>query len=293
MHLEVWNVKIHDIYQAVYGMKHPSDELEEIVSSKRGWTDMPTTLYTIRYLWVCWKSIIIQPKCLYKQKEIINAIDGVYVGVADCQRWCCSRWKNSKIHQIRQNFVLQHFDHLVRWMAGDQWRSVAIYPKARNEEKIRDTTRYGRSGSTELIRLESWCVANSKTMEKAGHFYIKWYLWNMDGGKSMVTTMTLEQNYGKYGWKKEKLSADKMVGSIQRVFWEQLQILDLNMRYTTLLWKSASYWYEESNLDIDAVEADGYEFWHGSSTAYYLFMKKALNVCFEIRNINEHYMMLL
>ena len=46
------------------------------------------------------------------------------------------------------------------------------------------------------------------------------------------------------------------------------------------------YYDEEGNLDIDAVEADGYEF--GMNLAFgvsIMFMKESLNVCWKFRNM--------
>ena len=45
------------------------------------------------------------------------------------------------------------------------------------------------------------------------------------------------------------------------------------------------YYDEEGNLDIDAVEADGYEFGVDLAFACYLFVKESLNMCWKFRNM--------
>ena len=98
--------------------------------------------------------------------------------------------------------------------------------------------------------------------------------------------MTLDRIMANMQMEEREIIMDKMVAASRDILGTIADMGYLNEYETPLTpMEERGYYDEEGNLDIDAVEADGYELawiWH---LACYLFMKESLNVCWKFRNM--------
>ena len=132
-----------------------------------------------------------------------------------------------------------------------------IYPKSEMKKDL-NTTRYGVDQAVqELVKIGK-LVRIVQNDGKANHFYINDIYENEMEEESM---MTLDRIMANMQMEEREIIMDKMVAASRDILGTIADMGYLNEYETPLTpMEERGYYDEEGNLDIDAVEADGYEF---------------------------------
>ena len=142
------------------------------------------------------------------------------------------------------------------WVDGEGDLFV-IYPKSEMKKDL-NTTKYGVDQAVqELVQIGD-LVRIIPNNGKANHFYINDIYENEMEEESMMTLDTIMANMP---LAERKIIMDKMVKASRDIL-ETIADMGYLDEYETPLtpMEERGYYDEEGNLDIDAVEADGYEF---------------------------------
>ena len=132
-----------------------------------------------------------------------------------------------------------------------------IYPKSEMKKDL-NTTRYGVDQAVqELVEIGN-LVRIIPNNGKANHFYINDIYENEMEEESM---MTLDRIMANMPMEEREIIMDKMVAASRDIL-ETIADMGYLDEYETPLtpMEERGYYDEEGNLDIDAIEADGYEF---------------------------------
>lgn len=132
-----------------------------------------------------------------------------------------------------------------------------IYPKSEMKKDL-NTTRYGVDQAVqELVKIGK-LVRIVQNNGKANHFYINDIYENEMEEESM---MTLDRIMANMPMEEREIIMDKMVAASRDILGTIADMGYLDEYETPLTpMEERGYYDEEGNLDIDAVEADGYEF---------------------------------
>ena len=132
-----------------------------------------------------------------------------------------------------------------------------IYPKSEMKKDL-NTTRYGVDQAVqELVKIGK-LVRIVQNNGKANHFYINDIYENEMEEESM---MTLDSIMANMPMEEREIIMDKMVAASRDILGTIADMGYLDEYETPLTpMEERGYYDEEGNLDIDAVEADGYEF---------------------------------
>lgn len=132
-----------------------------------------------------------------------------------------------------------------------------IYPKSEMKKDL-NTTRYGVDQAVqELVKIGK-LVRIVQNDGKANHFYINDIYENEMEEESM---MTLDRIMANMQMEEREIIMDKMVAASRDILGTIADMGYLNEYETPLTpMEERGYYDEKGNLDIDAVEADGYEF---------------------------------
>ena len=132
-----------------------------------------------------------------------------------------------------------------------------IYPKS-EMKKDQNTTRYGVDQAVQELVEVGNLVRIIPNNGKANHFYINDIYENEMEEESM---MTLDSIMANMPMEEREIIMDKMVAASRDIL-ETIADMGYLDEYETPLtpMEERGYYDEEGNLDIDAVEADGYEF---------------------------------
>ena len=132
-----------------------------------------------------------------------------------------------------------------------------IYPKSEMKKDL-NTTRYGVDQAVqELVKIGK-LVRIVQNNGKVNHFYINDIYENEMEEESM---MTLDRIMANMPMEEREIIMDKMVAASRDILGTIADMGYLNEYETPLTpMEERGYYDEEGNLDIDAVEADGYEF---------------------------------
>ena len=132
-----------------------------------------------------------------------------------------------------------------------------IYPKSEMKKDL-NTTRYGVDQAVqELVKIGK-LVRIVQNDGKANHFYINDIYENEMEEESM---MTLDRIMANMPMEEREIIMDKMVAASRDILGTIADMGYLDEYETPLTpMEERGYYDEEGNLDIDAVEADGYEF---------------------------------
>ena len=132
-----------------------------------------------------------------------------------------------------------------------------VYPKSEMKKDL-NTTRYGVDQAVqELVEIGN-LVRIIPNNGKANHFYINDIYENEMEEESM---MTLDRIMANMPLEEREIIMDKMVAASRDIL-ETIADMGYLDEYETPLtpMEERGYYDEEGNLDIDAIEADGYEF---------------------------------
>lgn len=132
-----------------------------------------------------------------------------------------------------------------------------IYPKSEMKKDL-NTTRYGVDQAVQELVKAGKLVRIIPNNGKANHFYISDIYENEMEEESMMTLDTIMANMP---LAEREIIMDKMVKASRDIL-ETIADMGYLDEYETPLtpMEERGYYDEEGNLDIDAVEADGYEF---------------------------------
>ena len=204
--------KIHDICQAVYGMKHPSNELEGLYLQGR------MNRYAcciIRFSWGCWKSISIQLKCCTNRRRKQSMSKMEYMPV-DCLQvpkvlFQMEKYKNlSNTAKILYSLFLDRLKFAVQngWVDhnGDLF---VVYPKSEMKKNL-NMTRYGVDQAVQELVQVGKLVRIIPNNGKANHFYINDIYENEMEEESM---MTLDRIMANMPLEEREIIMDKMVAA--------------------------------------------------------------------------------
>ena len=252
--------KIHDICQAVYGMKHPSNELEDCIWQGRM---NRYACCTIRYLWVCWKSILLQPKCCTnrRRKQLMSKMEYMPVDCLQVPKvlFQIEKYKNlSNTAKILYSLFLDRLKFAVQngWVDhnGDLF---VIYPKSEMKKDL-NTTRYGVDQAVQELVKAGKLMRIIPNNGKANHFYISDIYENEKEEKSMMTLDTIMANMPLV---EREIIMDKMVKASRDIL-ETIADMGYIDEYETSLtaMEERGYQDELGEMDIDQIQADGYEF---------------------------------
>ena len=142
------------------------------------------------------------------------------------------------------------------WVDGEGDLFV-IYPKSEMKKDL-NTTRYGVDQAVQELVQVGNLVRIIPNNGKANHFYINDIYENEMEEESMMTLDTIMANMTLL---EREIIMDKMVAASRDIL-ETIADMGYLDEYETPLtpMEERGYYDEEGNLDIDAVEADGYEF---------------------------------
>lgn len=132
-----------------------------------------------------------------------------------------------------------------------------IYPKSEMKKDL-NTTRYGVDQAVqELVKVGNM-VRIIPNNGKANHFYINDIYENEMEEEAMMTLDSIMENMP---MEKREMIMDKMVKASRDIL-DTIADMGYLDEYDTPLtpMEERGYYDEEGNLDIDAIEADGYEF---------------------------------
>lgn len=198
--------KIHDICQAVYGMKHPSNELEGLYLA---------SCCIIRFSWGCWKSISIQLKCCTNRRRKQSMSKMEYMPV-DCLQvpkvlFQMEKYKNlSNTAKILYSLFLDRLKFAVQngWVDhnGDLF---VVYPKSEMKKNL-NMTRYGVDQAVQELVQVGKLVRIIPNNGKANHFYINDIYENEMEEESM---MTLDRIMANMPLEEREIIMDKMVAA--------------------------------------------------------------------------------
>ena len=169
------------------------------------------------------------------------------------------KYKNlSNTAKILYSLFLDRLKFAVQngWVDG-KGDLYVIYPKSEMKKDL-NTTRYGVDQAVqELVEIGN-LVRIIPNNGKANHFYINDIYENEMEEESMMTLDTIMANMP---LAERKIIMDKMVKASRDIL-ETIADMGYLDEYETPLtpMEERGYYDEEGNLDIDAVEADGYEF---------------------------------
>ena len=169
------------------------------------------------------------------------------------------KYKNlSNTAKILYSLFLDRLKFAVQngWVDGEGDLFV-IYPKSEMKKDL-NTTRYGVDQAVqELVQIGN-LVRIIPNNGKANHFYINDIYENEMEEESM---MTLDRIMANMPMEERKIIMDKMVAASRDILGTIADMGYLDEYETPLTpMEERGYYDEEGNLDIDAVEADGYEF---------------------------------
>ena len=135
-----------------------------------------------------------------------------------------------------------------------------IYPKSEMKKDL-NTTRYGVDQAVQELVNAGNLVRIIPNNGKANHFYINDIYENEMEEKSMMTLDSIMENMP---MEKREMIMDKMVKASRDIL-DTIADMGYLDEYDTPLtsMEERGYYDEEGNLDIDAIEADGYEFGMG------------------------------
>ena len=132
-----------------------------------------------------------------------------------------------------------------------------IYPKSEMKKDL-NTTRYGVDQAVQELVQVGNLVRIIPNNGKANHFYINDIYENEMEEESM---MTLDRIMANMPMEEREIIMDKMVAASRDILGTIADMGYLDEYETPLTpMEERGYYDEEGNLDIDAVEADGYEF---------------------------------
>ena len=169
------------------------------------------------------------------------------------------KYKNlSNTAKILYSLFLDRLKFAVQngWVDG-KGDLYVIYPKSEMKKDL-NTTRYGVDQAVqELVKIGK-LVRIVQNDGKANHFYINDIYENEMEEESM---MTLDSIMANMPMEEREIIMDKMVKASRDIL-ETIADMGYLDEYETPLtpMEERGYYDEEGNLDIDAVEADGYEF---------------------------------
>ena len=169
------------------------------------------------------------------------------------------KYKNlSNTAKILYSLFLDRLKFAVQngWVDGEGDLFV-IYPKSEMKKDL-NTTRYGVDQAVqELVKIGK-LVRIVQNDGKANHFYINDIYENEMEEESM---MTLDRIMANMQMEEREIIMDKMVAASRDILGIIADMGYLDEYETPLTpMEERGYYDEEGNLDIDAVEADGYEF---------------------------------
>lgn len=169
------------------------------------------------------------------------------------------KYKNlSNTAKILYSLFLDRLKFAVQngWVDGEGDLFV-IYPKSEMKKDL-NTTRYGVDQAVqELVQIGN-LVRIIPNNGKANHFYINDIYENEMEEESM---MTLDRIMANMPMEEREIIMDKMVKASRDILGTIADMGYLDEYETPLTpMEERGYYDEEGNLDIDAVEADGYEF---------------------------------
>ena len=169
------------------------------------------------------------------------------------------KYKNlSNTAKILYSLFLDRLKFAVQngWVDGEGDLFV-IYPKSEMKKDL-NTTRYGVDQAVqELVQIGN-LVRIIPNNGKANHFYINDIYENEMEEESM---MTLDRIMANMPMEEREIIMDKMVKASRDILGIIADMGYLDEYETPLTpMEERGYYDEEGNLDIDAVEADGYEF---------------------------------
>ena len=142
------------------------------------------------------------------------------------------------------------------WIDSDGELFV-IYPKSKMKEDL-NTTRYGVDQAIQELVTVGKLIRIIPNNGKANHFYIKNIFENEMEEKQMMTLDCIMANMTQI---EREIIMDKMVKASRDILGTIADMGYLDEYETPLTpMEERGYYDEEGNLDIDAVEADGYEF---------------------------------
>ena len=169
------------------------------------------------------------------------------------------KYKNlSNTAKILYSLFLDRLKFAVQngWVDG-KGDLYVIYPKSEMKKDL-NTTRYGVDQAVqELVEIGNLvCIIPNNG--KANHFYINDIYENEMEEESM---MTLDSIMANMPMEEREIIMDKMVKASRDIL-ETIADMGYLDEYETPLtpMEERGYYDEEGNLDIDAIEADGYEF---------------------------------
>ena len=204
--------KIHDICQAVYGMKHPSNELEGLYLARE---DEQICLLYYQVFVGMLEININSAEVLYKQKEKQSMNKMEYMPV-DCLQvpkvlFQMEKYKNlSNTAKILYSLFLDRLKFAVQnsWVDG-KGDLYVIYPKSEMKKDL-NTTRYGVDQAVqELVEIGN-LVRIIPNNGKANHFYINDIYENEMEEESM---MTLDRIMANMPLEEREIIMDKMVAA--------------------------------------------------------------------------------
>lgn len=169
------------------------------------------------------------------------------------------KYKNlSNTAKILYSLFLDRLKFAVQngWVDG-KGDLYVIYPKSEMKKDL-NTTRYGVDQAVqELVEIGN-LVRIIPNNGKANHFYINDIYENEMEEESM---MTLDRIMANMPMEEREIIMDKMVAASRDIL-ETIADMGYLDEYETPLtpMEERGYYDEEGNLDIDAIEADGYEF---------------------------------
>ena len=199
------------------------------------------------------------------------------------------KYKNlSNTAKILYSLFLDRLKFAVQnsWVDGEGDLFV-IYPKSEMRKDL-NTTRYGVDQAVqELVEIGN-LVRIIPNNGKANHFYINDIYENEMEEESM---MTLDRIMANMPMEEREIIMDKMVKASRDIL-ETIADMGYLDEYETPLtpMEERGYYDEEGNLDIDAIEADGYEF--GMDLAFgvlYVFDGNPERVLEIQKYVNEQY----
>ena len=169
------------------------------------------------------------------------------------------RYKNlSNTAKILYSLFLDRLKFAVQngWVDGEGDLFV-IYPKSEMKKDL-NTTRYGVDQAVQELVQVGNLVRIIPNNGKANHFYINDIYENEMEEESM---MTLDRIMANMQMEEREIIMDKMVKASRDILGTIADMGYLDEYETPLTpMEERGYYDEEGNLDIDAVEADSYEF---------------------------------